>query len=673
MSTPGPNVFPGGAAVQNQSPYGVGYYQDTSINPGTASQMDTVNVTGGISGAGTGQFGSGTYDFSSFSDPAMQPIGVTQPASNVTGLPTTSGTTPTDPGMSGTSGGFDWGSVLSGLGNVLTSPLGSAAAMVGLGEYEAGQAQSQTAGLTGQLTGPAQPLVTGANQQLQQIQQGLTGAPVTGGAIGQQEQAAQNLGNIATQYSTGQLTTAQQQQVQQQVQSQQQQIRAQLASQGITDGSVLAMYDQQIQDNATQLTQSLINQNTTMAQQALQGVQQTYTGLISNALNEFGAGMGPIESAVNLTVQQNTQIANGLQQLFGQIARGFQGSSGGAGGTGTGTGGSSALGQIGNQLGKLFNSSGGATNIDTSALDSGVSSVASDLNTSTDLAEQGVASDVAQSNLDWLSSFNSAGGAAATTGAAAGAGGAASIGVDDVSMSSSVSDALNASSATGGASGGLGISAGQALGAAGAGLSLYNEINSWQSGATGTDALSGAETGAVVGTAIMPGIGTAIGAVGGALAGAVSSLFGGGKTDPENANFNQYTQAYNNAPANLKSQVAASVTNPYVALAGYFDLRSSQMKGQNPIYAKYGRMGEQAFTDDLIKKVDQAKASGQTDPTQIWTSTVQPWLASMGTWQDSNKDAMTALIQNMTGQIAAGTYKTNFKAVGGDDPFANVT
>jgi hypothetical protein len=198
---------------------------------------------------------------------------------------------------------------------------------------------------------------------------------------------------------------------------------------------------------------------------------------------------------------------------------------------------------------------------------------------------------------------------------------------------------------------------------------LYNEVNNWQSGATGSDALSGAETGAAVGTAIMPGIGTAIGAVGGAIAGAVSSLFGGGRVDPENASFEQYTQAFNKASPGLQNQVAAAVTNPYVALAGYFDLRSGQLKGQNPIYQAYGRKGEQAFTNDLISKVTQAKKAGQTDPTKIWTNTVQPWLASMGTWQDSNKNAMTALIQNMTGQIAAGSYKKNFKAIGGDSPF----
>ena len=61
-----------------------------------------------------------------------------------------------------------------------------------------------------------------------------------------------------------------------------------------------------------------------------------------------------------------------------------------------------------------------------------------------------------------------------------------------------------------------------------------------------------------------------------------------------------------------------------------------------------------------------------TDPTQIWSQVVQPWLTSKGSWSDgstANSAAMTALVQNMTGQIAAGTYQTNFKAVGGDSPW----
>lgn len=246
----------------------------------------------------------------------------------------------------------------------------------------------------------------------------------------------------------------------------------------------------------------------------------------------------------------------------------------------------------------------------------------------------------------------------------------APVGVDAVSELPSVESAVNAGASDSGVLG-TGLSGAQALGAAALPLSLYGEISNYQSGATGTDALGGAESGAALGTAIMPGIGTAIGAVGGALAGALSSVFGPGKVDPENANFNQYTQAYNSAPAAQQAQVAAGVQNPYLPLAGYFDLRSDQVKGQNPIYSTYGRMGEQSFTNDLIGKVQQGQQSGITNSTQMWNQVISPWINSMGTWQDSNKNAMTALIQNMTGQIMGGTYQQNFKAVGGQTVFGN--
>lgn len=212
-------------------------------------------------------------------------------------------------------------------------------------------------------------------------------------------------------------------------------------------------------------------------------------------------------------------------------------------------------------------------------------------------------------------------------------------------------------------------SLGNAAGYAAIPLSLYNEVNNWQSGATGSDALAGAGTGAAIGSMILPGVGTLIGGVLGGAAGAISSAFGSGKVDPENANFNQYTEAYNKAPAAQQPQIAAAMKNPYLPLAGYFDLRSNQVKGQNPIYSAYGRMGEQKFTNDLIGKVQQGQSQGITDPSKMWSSVVQPWINSMGTWNDSNKNALSGLMQNMTGQVMSGTYKQNFKAVGGDTPF----
>lgn len=211
---------------------------------------------------------------------------------------------------------------------------------------------------------------------------------------------------------------------------------------------------------------------------------------------------------------------------------------------------------------------------------------------------------------------------------------------------------------------GLAGSLGAAAGYAAVPLSVYSAIANYQSGDTGGDALRGAEAGAAIGS-VVPVIGTAVGAIVGGAVGAISSAFGNGKVDPENKNFESYTQSYNKAAPAQQASIAASLQNPYLPLAGYFDLRSNQMKGSNPIYTTYGRQGEQKFTSDLISKVQGAQSQGITDPSQIYNSVISPWISSMGTWNDSNKNAMTALIQNMTGQVIDGTYKQNFKAVGG--------
>lgn len=222
--------------------------------------------------------------------------------------------------------------------------------------------------------------------------------------------------------------------------------------------------------------------------------------------------------------------------------------------------------------------------------------------------------------------------------------------------------------AFGGASGAIGSAAGYAA----IPLAIFNEAQSWQSGATGQDALGGAASGAAIGTAIMPGIGTAVGAILGAAGGAISSAFGNGKVDPENKPFEGYTQAFNKSSSADQQQIIKSFQDPYLPLAGYFDLRSNQLKGQNPIYSAYGRKGEEKFTNDLISKVHTAQQTKPGEnPDQIFQDTVQPWIDSMGTWKDSNKNAMEGLFQNMTGQIMSGSYKQNFKAIGGQNPFAN--
>lgn len=229
--------------------------------------------------------------------------------------------------------------------------------------------------------------------------------------------------------------------------------------------------------------------------------------------------------------------------------------------------------------------------------------------------------------------------------------------------------------AFGGASGAIGSAAGYAA----LPLAAYNFIqNDTASGRTGSDALGGAETGAEAGAMFGP-VGMGVGAVIGGAAGALASAFGPGAVDPENKDFEGYTQAYNKAlqqgGQGAADKVAQSMQNPYLPLAGYFDLRSGQMKGQNPIYSTYGRKGEQKFTDDMLAQISAAQKSGQIKPgesaSQAYSDVVAPWLNKMGTWQDSNKQAMQGALQQMTAQDLAGQAGSNWKAIGGDSPFAH--
>lgn len=651
------------ALGSSSNPYGVGVY-----SPGT-TEAGTNGLTSGLDSSGLDLSDSAILGTSSSG------------ALSTTGADSSDALSSIDSSGSSSSLLSGLGSVLGDIGSIATSPLGEAGILAGLGEYEASEAQSQTASLTSQLTTPAQPYVSGAESELSQTLSGLTGsgtAPPAGSSIAQQETAASELGSVADQYSTGQLTTAQQQQVQQYIQSQQQSIQQQLANQGITDGSVISMYDQEIQNNAAQLTQSLINQNLTMGQQALTSAQQTYSTLLNQSISQFTAGMGPIEDAVNTTIQQNTQIASMLNQLFGNIAKALGGSSSGSGSVNLNSTGSliSGLGNLGNDINNLLNGSSSSTlGTLTAAPSASVGAPAVDLATTdfstaslfggtlpeTDvLAETGVtpafdtgfigsgadaAASAAQaadlgygaSDLGDLSSlsgdlsdlgFSSAGGEAAVTPALTDVTSGLDTAVSsDADAALADADSDLASTGASAASGALGTAA-QALGALGAGASLYNEVESYQSGATGSDALSGAESGASIGTMILPGIGTAIGGLLGGAAGAIASAFGGGKTDPESETADALDQA--------GTGTTSALTDPqaFQYLAGVMDAKNDSPGHAQPIELVFGRMGEGNLLNQMAGQINAGVESGAITPgesaSEVYSSVIAPWLTSEG-------------------------------------------
>lgn len=232
-----------------------------------------------------------------------------------------------------------------------------------------------------------------------------------------------------------------------------------------------------------------------------------------------------------------------------------------------------------------------------------------------------------------------------------------------------------------GRSGALGAASAPIASAAGylaAPLSVYNFAKNWQSGNAGSDALNGASTGAAIGS-IVPGIGTAIGALGGALVGGLSSLVGPGRVDPETANWQNYLNTYTGSAKTPTQQadLASQVSNPYGLLAGEFDEKSSTL----PMYQKYGRMGEQKFTNDLTKQIQSGIDSGtitkNDSASDIYSKVVDPWVSSMGKgWNnvgDAYKGATRGLLTQMVSQYMGGQAPADWKAVGGDNPFAKLS
>lgn len=208
----------------------------------------------------------------------------------------------------------------------------------------------------------------------------------------------------------------------------------------------------------------------------------------------------------------------------------------------------------------------------------------------------------------------------------------------------------------GGASGEIGDIAGMAA----IPLSLYNFGKNWKSGATGSDTLSGLSAGASIGSAILPGVGTFVGAGIGAAVGAISSAFGPGKEDQENITWDNYAKTFDQNPQAVNQ---ATPSQNFQSLTGIFDSRGSSI----PFYGKYGRMGEAAFTTDMMSQVNQAFTSGKITsadtPQSIYQKVVAPWITSMSTsgWQDANtvegsptKAAVGNMLTNMIGQWMQG-------------------
>lgn len=200
---------------------------------------------------------------------------------------------------------------------------------------------------------------------------------------------------------------------------------------------------------------------------------------------------------------------------------------------------------------------------------------------------------------------------------------------------------------------------------------------------TTSGALTGAKTGATaaslstsigtsigtfagIGTSFAPVIGTAIGVIIGLIASGVFNH----RVDPEVGNFNNAVALYNSQGANAIFNIA----DKYLVLAGLFDLEPGQIKGNIPMVKKYGRMGEQAFTQDFANLIYNAAQAGKITandtPQSVFNNVVQPWLNSFGygQMQDANGDMLNAILLGMVAEYVTGLWKTRWFARSGDMP-----
>lgn len=179
---------------------------------------------------------------------------------------------------------------------------------------------------------------------------------------------------------------------------------------------------------------------------------------------------------------------------------------------------------------------------------------------------------------------------------------------------------------------------GTAAGAIAAPLSLYNFVNNWQSGNTGSDAINGAETGAAIGS-IVPGIGTLIGGALGGVVGAISSAFGGGSADPETTSWNGLAAMQAQHP-NTNLMGSLNPSQAYQSLSGIMDAKNNTPGHSTALELVFGRMGEQRLMDQMTQQINAAIAAGKVPKNataaQLYSQVVTPWLQSKNAYINPN-------------------------------------
>lgn len=201
--------------------------------------------------------------------------------------------------------------------------------------------------------------------------------------------------------------------------------------------------------------------------------------------------------------------------------------------------------------------------------------------------------------------------------------------------------------------------------------SRFGTLTNPQGTGSGSGAAAGASTGASIGS-VIPVVGTLVGAAIGAIVGAMLGAMG--KRDPEDANFQQAGHLYNaQGPGPV-----LDIPNKYLVLAGLFDLSSTEITGNIPIYKKYGRMGEQKFVNDMMAVIQNAANNGQITandtPITVMNKVVQPWINSFGfgAMNDPSAGMINTILLGMIAEYVTGGTR-RWMDVNGGVPFANAS
>jgi hypothetical protein len=397
----------------------------------------------------------------SMGDPALQSVGTGAATASPDYSSIDYSTDSSGSGLSSVLSGLTGGTGLSGLAG-----LGVDAAIAGYGLSEASSAQAQTQAEANQILGPANSLINAGNGQLAQFEaQTLTPAQQSYVDFSTQEgqniiASGQGMQQIATQYlgdfASGNLNPADALQLSQNTAAQKQQVAQMMSTNGTPDSSVLAAYNQQIDNQAIVSKQNTLNgyfatgntaYNTFLTSSA-QGsaligaganfAQTAFQEMMTNALGLEGAGMTGLTSAIGLEINGDTAIQGQVSQLMTNLASAYAYQVSGGGGSATGNSSLNSLINMGKTTNSLYNNGTNLYNSYTagqigSTAEAGEAGDIDNVLGSTTAGDLNAAGDVSDSDISsLLGGFNSAGGEAATSGVGAGGATAGSAAADDL-------------------------------------------------------------------------------------------------------------------------------------------------------------------------------------------------------------------------------------------------